>query len=53
MKNHVKIYFNENNYSFCDTIICEIHGCGCVAVDIHHINQRGMGGSKKKMTIGT
>lgn len=32
-----------------DFIPCEV--CGARAVDIHHINCRGMGGSKKKDTI--
>lgn len=33
-------------YTIADFIACEI--CGAKAVDIHHIEARGMGGSKKK-----
>jgi hypothetical protein len=31
-----------------DYIPCEVNGCTCRAVDIHHIDRRGMGGSKTK-----
>ena len=48
MKNHVKIYLKENGYDPCDTIVCEIPDCNEIAVDIHHIDARGMGGSKTK-----
>ena len=48
MKRHVKVYLEENGYDVCDVIICEIPDCGQVAVDIHHIEPRGMGGSKNK-----
>ncbi len=41
MKKHTKIYLEFN-----DEPICEL--CGKVAVDIHHIEARGMGGSDKK-----
>ena len=41
MKKHTKIYLEFN-----DEPICEL--CGKVAVDIHHIESRGMGGSNKK-----
>ena len=46
MKNHTKIYLKANGYDTTDTILCEV--CGMVAVDIHHIERRGMGGCKKK-----
>lgn len=38
------------NYGIDDTILCE--NCGAVAVDIHHVERRGMGGSKEKDWIG-
>lgn len=44
MKLHVKIYFTYFGYDESDTIICEC----CQrsrAVDIHHIDARGMGSS--------
>jgi 5-methylcytosine-specific restriction endonuclease McrA len=45
MKNHVKVYLNHFGYGIEDFIGCEV--CGSKAVDIHHIEARGMGGSKK------
>jgi len=48
MKKHTKIYLKENGYTTADIIMCEIPGCGQVAVDIHHIDARGMGGDKSK-----
>jgi 5-methylcytosine-specific restriction endonuclease McrA len=45
MKKHTKIYLNYFNYSITDVILCEV--CDMVAVDIHHINSRGLGGSNK------
>lgn len=49
MKHHVQIYLNEMNYDITDFIPCEL--CNAKAVDIHHIDCRGIGGSKKKDTI--
>ena len=49
MKNHTKIYLKEMNYHDTDWIPCEM--CGQTAVDIHHIEARGMGGSKDKDII--
>lgn len=46
MKNHTKVYFEEFGYDLTDFVPCEI--CGARAVDIHHIEARGMGGSKLK-----
>lgn len=46
MKQHVKVYMYALGYRVCDTIPCEV--CGLVAVDIHHIEPKGMGGSKKR-----
>ena len=37
---------NYYDYVIDDVIPCEV--CSKVAVDIHHINARGMGGSKTK-----
>lgn len=44
MKNHTKIYLDYFGYTTADFIPCEI--CGNRAVDVHHIEARGMGGSK-------
>lgn len=43
MKRHVKVYLDYFGYLGSDYIPCEV--CGGVAVDIHHIKCRGMGGS--------
>ena len=45
MKKHTKIYFNYFGYDISDFVPCET--CGSKAVDIHHIDARGMGGSDK------
>lgn len=44
MKKHTKIYLKGMGYDVTDFIPCEV--CGSKAVDIHHIEARGMGGSK-------
>jgi 5-methylcytosine-specific restriction endonuclease McrA len=44
MKNHTKVYLQAMGYDPLDFIPCEV--CGAKAVDIHHIQPRGMGGSK-------
>lgn len=49
MKNHTKVYFKAFGYDTTDFIPCEI--CRATAVDIHHIDSRGMGGSKTADTI--
>jgi hypothetical protein len=49
MRKHTKIYMDYFGYGKEDFISCEI--CGKRAVDIHHINARGMGGSKEKDSI--
>ena len=46
MKKHTKIYMKHFNYALDDFIPCTT--CGTRAVDIHHIERRGMGGSKDK-----
>jgi len=50
MKKHIKIYLESNHLTTADTILCEIRaeGCESIAVDIHHIDPRGMGGDKTK-----
>lgn len=48
MKKHTRIYLDSFGYDETDFIPCEV--CGCKAVDIHHIEARGMGGSKLKDT---
>jgi hypothetical protein len=49
MKKHTKVYMSYFNYDVGDFIPCEV--CGTTAVDIHHINCRGMGGSQIKDII--
>ena len=51
MKKHVKIYLKGMGFVESDFIPCEI--CSCKAVDIHHIEARGMGGDpqSKKDTL--
>jgi 5-methylcytosine-specific restriction endonuclease McrA len=49
MKKHVKIYLDYFGYDVNSFIDCEV--CGSKAVDIHHIEPRGMGGSKTKDVI--
>ncbi len=46
MKNHIKVYLDYFDYTKDDKIPCEI--CNETANDIHHIDCRGMGGSKTK-----
>ncbi|MFY8161308.1 MAG: HNH endonuclease [Candidatus Kapaibacteriota bacterium] len=45
MKKHTKLYLAYFGYDQSDFILCEV--CGYKAVDIHHIECRGMGGSKE------
>jgi 5-methylcytosine-specific restriction endonuclease McrA len=49
MKPYIKLYTDYFGYGLEDFIPCEV--CGQKAVDIHHINSRGMGGTKQKDTI--
>lgn len=44
MKKHTQIYFATFGYDISDWIPCEV--CNATAVDIHHIESRGMGGSQ-------
>lgn len=46
MKKHTKLYMDFFNFTIADFVPCEM--CGSTAVDIHHIDARGMGGSKEK-----
>ena len=46
MKKHTKIYTQFFGIGEQDTPLCEM--CGSPAVDVHHIEPRGMGGSKSK-----
>ena len=46
MKNYTKIYLDFFGYDIGDFIACEV--CGDRAVDINHIERKGMGGSKTK-----
>ena len=47
MQKHTKIYFDYFGYDVCDFIKCEIPNCEDQAVDINHIDARGMGGNPK------
>lgn len=49
MKKHTKVYLEFFGYGVEDFIGCEV--CGKRAVDIHHINARGMGGTKAEENI--
>lgn len=42
MKKHTKIYLDYFNFKIPEDCFCEV--CGSPAVDIHHIESRGMGG---------
>jgi 5-methylcytosine-specific restriction endonuclease McrA len=48
MKKHTRIYLHHFGYAPSDFVYCEI--CLREAVDIHHIDARGMGGSEDKDT---
>ena len=48
MKPYIRIYLASRGLSQTDFIGCEV--CGLVASDIHHIQPRGMGGSKLRDT---
>ena len=49
MKKHTKLYFTYFGFDQSDFIPCEI--CGSQANDIHHIECRGMGGTKEPENI--
>ena len=46
MQKHTKIYMDYFGYDISDYIPCE--SCGSRAQDVHHIDNKGMGGSKEK-----
>lgn len=46
MKAHTQLYMKSLGYSVGDFVPCEC--CGSKAVDIHHIDARGAGGSATK-----
>jgi hypothetical protein len=48
VKPYKRIYLEARNLTQTDFIPCEV--CGAQAVDIHHIQARGMGGSKSRDT---
>ena len=45
MKKYIKIYMDYHDYVIDDFIPCE--HCGTTAVDIHHIDARGIGGDPR------
>ena len=49
MKKHTKVYLQGMGYDITDFIPCEV--CSSKAVDIHHIEARGMGGTKTADTL--
>ena len=49
MKPYTKMYLNHFGYDISDFIPCEV--CGKTAIDIHHIQARGIGGSKEADNI--
>lgn len=46
MTEHLKVYLEGSGFQVEEWIPCEV--CEQSAVDIHHIESRGMGGTKKK-----
>lgn len=50
MQPHTRIYFDYFDLAEDDCVLCEV--CQNRAVDIHHIDNKGMGGSKTKDYIG-
>lgn len=44
--NYKQVYLKGSGYSQTDWIPCEV--CSKTSVDIHHIEARGMGGTKRK-----
>ena len=46
MKKHTKIYMEHFDFFGDEFIACEI--CNSKSVDIHHLEAKGMGGSKTK-----
>ena len=49
MKKYTLTYLNHFGYDISDFIPCEV--CGKTAIDIHHIEARGIGGSKEADNI--
>lgn len=49
MKKHTQVYLKHFNLGETDYMYCE--ACGTHAVDVHHLNRRGMGGSKTKDNV--
>jgi len=49
MRKHTKIYMDY--FGYCKEDFCSCEVCGRRGVDVHHIDCRGMGGSKEKDTI--
>ena len=49
MQKHTQIYLQGMGYKTTDFVPCEV--CGSQAVDVHHIEARGIGGTKKADVI--
>ena len=51
MQPHTKLYLKIFGYDIHDYISCEIPTCNKRGIDVHHIECRGMGGTKKNEDI--
>jgi hypothetical protein len=49
MRKYVKFYLEQIYGDTTEVPLCEL--CGSIAVDVHHIYRRGMGGSKQRDKI--
>ncbi len=49
MKRHTKIYLDHFHLTTADPVVCEVFGA--IDNDIHHIESRGMCGSREKDVI--
>jgi len=49
MQKHTQLYLQGMGYKTTDFVPCEV--CGAQAVDVHHIEARGIGGTKKADVI--
>ena len=51
MIKHKKIFLEYYGIAECDTVLCIMPNCRKIAVDIHHIDQKKMGGRAGKERI--
>jgi hypothetical protein len=50
VQKHTRIYLEFHGYQIPEDVTCEM--CGRMAVDIHHIQAKGMGGNPEADCIG-